>query len=374
MSLWAVVKKEFLQIGRDVRMLFMLIAVPAILLIFFGYVLSFDIRNVAVGLLDLDGSASSRDFVQSLTAGEYFTLRAVFHNRHDLDRSLADGSIMVGIVIPPRFGARLEQGRTTPLQVLIDGSDGRKASIVNGYLQASVAAFTQRSLSAWAASNGHTLAAPVAVEERIWYNPELKSSLFFITGLIVFILMITGTISTALSVVRERERGTMEQILVSPLSAVTVIVGKTIPYVIIASLSTTLILLVGTLLFGLVVKGSFLALILAALLFILAALGQGILISTITTSQQVAFFVAALSSILPSLILSGFIFPIAGMPPIIRAITVVVPARYFVDLLRAIMLRGAGIETGIESLTALAILSFSMLAVATFRLKKGRLV
>jgi ABC-2 type transport system permease protein len=374
MSLWAVIKKEFLQIARDVRMLFMLIVVPAILLIFFGYVLSFDVRNIAVGLLDLDGSASSRDFVRSLTAGEYFSLRAVLHDRHELDRSLAEGSVMVGIVIPPRFGTLLEQGGTAPLQVLIDGSDGRKASIVQGYLQASVAAFTQRYLSAWAESKGHARAAPVAVEGRIWYNPELKSSLFLITGLIVFILMITGTISTALSVVRERERGTMEQLLVSPLSAVSVIVGKTIPYIIIASLSTTLILLVGMLLFGLVVKGSLVVLALAAFLFILAALAQGILISTLTTSQQVAFFVAALSSILPSLLLSGFIFPIQGMPPIIQAITVVVPARYFVDLLRAIMLRGAGIETGMIDLTALALFAFLMLAVASTRLKKKGLI
>lgn len=374
MSLWAVIKKEFIQIGRDPRSLFMLIFFPAFLLLFFGYVLSFDVRNVTLGVLDLDSTKRSRELTLTLTAGEYFRLETMFTNRANLDAALDDGSVMVGLVIPEGFAKALERGEAAPVQGFIDGSDGRKAAIVQGYLQAYTTAYGQRIVADWALRMGKKIALPITPEGRIWYNPELKSSLFLIAGLIVFILMITGTISTALSVVRERERGTMEQLLVSPLSAVTVIVGKTLPYLVIAGVSTVIILLVGNLAFDVTIKGSMLLLATAALLFVLAALGQGILISTITSSQQVAFFVAALSSMLPSLLLSGFIFPISGMPRIIQVITTVVPAKYFVDLLRGIMMRGAGFETGMYELLALALFSTFMIVVSAVRLKKVRLV
>jgi len=186
--------------------------------------------------------------------------------------------------------------------------------------------------------------------------------------------MITGAISTSLSVVREREKGTMEQLLVSPLSAPSVIIGKTLPYLIISLLSTVIILFVGYLAFGVEVKGSYLLLFISSTLFILCALAQGILISTITTSQQVAFFVASLSSILPALLLSGFIFPIAGMPYIIQAITTIVPAKYFVNLLRGIIMRGSGFDSGMGDLIALAVFAVIMLGVSAIRLKKVKLV
>lgn len=374
MNLHAVVKKEFIQIGRDPRSLFMLIFFPAFLLLFFGYVLSFDVRNVTLGVLDLDSTERSRELTLTLTGGEYFKLETMFVNRDNLDAALDDGTVMVALVIPEGFAKALERGETAPVQGFIDGSDGRKAAIVQGYLQAYTTAYGQRIVADWALRMGKKIALPITPEGRIWYNPELKSSLFLIAGLIVFILMITGTISTALSVVRERERGTMEQLLVSPLSAVTVIIGKTLPYLAIAGVSTVIILLVGNLAFAVTIKGSMLLLAAAALLFVLAALGQGILISTITSSQQVAFFVAALSSMLPSLLLSGFIFPISGMPAVIRAVTTVVPAKYFVELLRGIMMRGAGFETGMYDLLALAIFSTFMIVVSAVRLKKVRLV
>lgn len=374
MNLHAVIKKEFIQIGRDPRSLFMLIFFPAFLLLFFGYVLSFDVRNVTLGVLDLDSTERSRELTLTLTGGEYFRLETMFTNRANLDAALDDGTVMVALVIPEGFAKALERGETAPVQGFIDGSDGRKAAIVQGYLQAYTTAYGQRIVADWALRMGRKISLPITPEGRIWYNPELKSSLFLIAGLIVFILMITGTISTALSVVRERERGTMEQLLVSPLSAVTVIIGKTLPYLAIAGVSTVIILLVGNLAFDVVIKGSMLLLAAAALLFVLAALGQGILISTITSSQQVAFFAASLSSMLPSLLLSGFIFPISGMPPVIQVVTVVVPAKYFVELLRGIMMRGAGFETGMYDLLALALFSTFMIVVSAVRLKKVRLV
>ncbi len=374
MSLVAVFVKEFRQIGRDPRSLAVIVFVPALLLFLFGYVLSFDVTHVATGVLDLDQSDRSRELVRRLTAGGFFDLRAVFMSRKNLDRAIEAGEVTVAVVIPRGFGTALEQGETVPVQAIIDGSDGRTATIVQGYLRTFAMTFSREIASEAPRGTVRLFPMPVVPEPRVWYNPELKSSLFLVTGLIVFILMITGTISTALSVVREREQGTMEQLLVSPLSAPTVIIGKTVPYLVVAAVSTAFLLLVGHGAFGLAIRGSLFLFILATLFFVLAALAQGVLISTMTTSQQVAFFVAALSSILPSLLLSGFIFPIAGMPAVIRAITVVVPARYFVELLRAVMLRGAGIETGIADLAALAIFSTLLLTAATIRLKRTRLV
>lgn len=374
MNLGAVVKKEFLQIRRDPLTLFMLVFFPTILLLFFGYVLSFDVKNVDLGVLDLDATDSSRAFVRQLTSGEYFRLERMFTGNGEAETALERGSVMVAVVIPRGFAEALARNETAVVQGLIDGSDGRKAAIAQGYLQAYATAFSRQVVGDWALRLGRQVVMPVETEGRIWYNPELKSSLYLLAGLIVFIFMITGTISTSLSVVRERERGTMEQLLVSPLNAGTVIIGKTLPYLAISAVSTVIILIVSRLAFGLVIKGSLALLALAAFLFLLSTLGWGILISTITRSQQVAYFVAALSSILPALLLSDFVFPISGMPVVIRAITVIVPAKYFVHLLRGIMMRGAGFAAGWEDLAALAVFSAFTLAVAVLRLKKVRLV
>jgi len=374
MNLRAVVKKEFLQIRRDPLILFMLVFFPSILLLFFGYVLSFDVRNVRLGVLDLDATDRSRGFVRMLTSGESFRLETALSSRGEIEPALENGSILIAVVIPSGFAETIERGGTAAVQALIDGSDGRKAGIAQGYLQAYATAFGRQVLGEWALRAGRGTANPVALEGRIWYNPELKSSLYLLAGLIVFIFMITGTISTSLSVVRERERGTMEQLLVSPLNAGTVVVGKTLPYLGISALSTVIILTVGRFAFGVVIKGSIPLLALASLLFLLAALGQGILISTVTNSQQVAYFAAALSSILPALLLSDFVFPISGMPAAVRAVTVVVPARYFVRLLRGVIMRGAGFEAGMGDLAALALFSGLTLACSVLRLKKTRLI
>jgi len=374
MNLGAVVKKEFIQIRRDPLILFMLVFFPTVLLLFFGYVISFDVRNVRLGVLDEDATDASRAFVQSLTSGEYFRLETMLSGRDEVDAALDNGTVGVAVVIPRGFAETIERGATASVQGIIDGSDGRKAGIVQGYLQAYATAFSQRLIGEWALRMGRQVVVPVAPEGRIWYNPELKSTLFLIAGLIVFIFMITGTISTSLSVVRERERGTMEQLLVSPLNAGTVIVGKTLPYLAISAVSTVIILVAGHFAFGVTIKGSVPLLALASLLFLLAALGQGILISTITSSQQVAYFVAALSSILPALLLSDFVFPISGMPRVIQAVTFVVPARYFVHLLRGIMMRGAGFAAEYGDLAALAVFSGLTLLAAAARLKKTRLV
>lgn len=374
MNLGAVVKKEFLQVRRDRLILFMLVFFPTILLLFFGYVLSFDVKNVTLGVWDQDGTDRSRSFVRLLESGAYFRLETMFLRQGEIDAALQNGRVMAAVVIPKGFDEEIERGGTPKIQGIIDGSDGRKAGIVQGYLQAYATSFGQDVVTEWAERLGRRLVVPITPEARIWYNPELKSTPYLIAGLIVFIFMITGTISTSLSVVRERERGTMEQLLVSPLNPAAVIIGKTLPYLGISAVSTVIILLAGRFAFGIEIKGSIPLLALASLLFLLAALGQGILISTVTNSQQVAYFAAALSSILPALLLSDFVFPISGMPKAIQAVTVIVPAKYYVHLLRGIMMRGAGFAAGASDLAALALFSAFTLVVAAVRLKKARLV
>ncbi len=374
MSVKPVVKKEFIQIARDTRTLFMLAFFPATLLLVFGYVLSFDVKEIKLGIFDNDRSEESSTLISAVSATEYFIIGRVFENRSRIDSFLDDGTLDAVIIIPEDFGKNISSGKGSPVQVMIDGSDGRSAGIVQGYIAGFINSYSQKVVSSYISGAGRKVEPPVNIEPRIWYNPELKSSIFLVAGLIVFILMITGVISTALSVVREREKGTMEQLLVSPLSATAVIIGKTIPYLVISLLSTVIILVTGYLAFGVEVKGSYLMLFVSSTLFIMSALAQGILISTITTSQQVAFFAASLSSLLPALLLSGFIFPIAGMPGIIQAITVIVPAKYFVNLLRGIIMRGSGFDTGLSDLAALMIFSFVLLTISVIRLKKVKLV
>lgn len=370
----AVIKKEFKQIFRDVRTLFLLIFFPPQLLLLFGYALSFDVKHIQTGVYDLDKSEQSRALLHALTATEYFDLAKTYENRADIDRGLDSGKTSVVIVIPHGFGRAIEEGETAKIQSLIDGANSQTAAITQGYIKAFAQAYSIKLASEQLLQLGYDrIKPPVDLEPRIWYNPELKSSMFLVPGLIVLILMLSCVISTALSIVREKERGTIEQLLVSPLNSAQIIIGKTIPYAIIALTSGALISGVGYLVFSVPIKGSIFILLIASTLFILSALGQGILISTITSSQQVAYQVAALTSMLPALLLSGFVFPIRNMPHVIQLITYIVPARYFISVLRAIMLKGAGIEAYWEDILSLAIFSTVMLLAATIRMSRTKL-
>lgn len=372
--LFAVIKKEFRQILRDIRTLILLIFFPPLLLLLFGYALSFDVKHIQTGVFDLDASEHSRALVQSLVAGESFDLLKIYEHYQDIDQGLDSGKISVAIVIPSGFGESIESGQTAKIQSLIDGSNSQVATITQGYVNAFVQTYAIKIVSKQLLRSGYDrIEPPVNLQPQIWYNPELKSSVFLIPGLVVLILMISCVISTALSIVREKERGTIEQLLVSPLNSSQIIIGKTIPYALVSLISASIIIGVGYVAFSMPIKGSIPLLFLASVLFVISALSQGILISTITKSQQVAYQVAALTSILPSLLLSGFVFPIKNMPHVIQLITYLVPARYYVELLRSILLKGVGIEVYWHQLVSLAIFSALMLLVATIRMSRVKL-
>ena len=338
----AILKKEFRQIRRDPLSLGMLVFVPALLLIMYGYALSFDVKHVATGVLDYDRSRASREFLDSLFGNPYFDRTATLDTIDDASRLLARGSVRLVLVIPADYSATLERGETAAVQALVDASDANAASTVTGYLDLLTSRISQQVRLARLAHTGLAPALPVVSPEiRVWFNPELKSARFLVPGLIAILMMLSAVIATSLSIVREKERETMEQIAVSPVRPAELILGKTLPYILICLVTMAIVLTLGYVLFGVAIQGSFLWLSVATLLFLFAALGLGMLISSITRSQLMAFQIAAILSLLPSILLSGLIFPINSMPAPIRIATSLVVPRYFISAMRKIILKAA---------------------------------
>lgn len=356
-------QKEVRQILRDRRSLLVLLFVPAFFLLVYGYALNWDIRHVRLGVEDRDRSAASRALVAAFVNSGYFDLVADIRGPDDITRAMDRGLTRAILVIPSGLSRDLGAGRTVSVQVLLDGDNANTATTVMGY-----ALTILQSESAKYRLVGAGGGAVVTALPRVWYNPELRSALFLVPGLIAYIAMITSVVSTSLSIVREKERGTMEQVRMAPLSATAFVIGKTLPYYVIALISSFAILLVAMVLFGLPMRGSWIVLLATTSLYLVAALGLGLLVSSLADTQQVAFQVAVLASFLPTLMLSGFIFPISSMPAFLQAVTTIVPAKYFMIALRGIVLKGVGIEVIWPQLVALAAYSATVLLLASLRL------
>jgi ABC-2 type transport system permease protein len=367
----AVAVKELHQIVRDRRTLGILLLFPAFMLLLYGYALNFDIRNVQLAVQDRDRSTRSRELVSAFVNSGYFQLVGYVDADADVNALVNRNEARALLVVPARFARDVASRRPTTVQVIIDGDNANTASTVMGYAQAIVAEFSTDVLLGASTTGGAGMQVPpVTLEPRIWYNPQLRSTLFLVPGLIAFIAMITAVVSTALSVVREKERGTMEQVRMSPIGPAAFILGKTVPYLAISFIAALLILVTARVLFDLPMRGSVPLLLGSILLFLVGAQAQGLLISTIANSQQLAFQVALLSSFLPTFILSGFVFPLNSMPLFIQGVSTIVPARYFLVALRAIVLKGAGVEAFWEQLMALGIFATVALGLASLRLRK----
>ena len=365
MKTLAVATKEFRQIARDRRTLLTLLFVPAFFLLIYGYALNFDIRNIRLGLDDRDRTPESRSLVSAFVNSGYFDLVASVDHDAEASRLMDRNEVRAILVIPAGLGRSVRNGRPAAVQVLLNGDNANTATTVMGYALTIVRSESARYRPA-AAPAGPL----VAIEPRVWYNPELRSTLFLVPGLIAYVAMITAVISTALSVVREKERGTMEQVRMAPLDAASFIVGKTVPYFVISLVSAFGIIFAAMVLFGMPMRGSWTLLVVAVSLFLVGALGLGLLISTVADNQQVAFQVAFLVSFLPTLMLSGFIFPISSMPAFLQAVTRVVPARYFLIALRGVVLKGAGLTAFWTELVALAVFAIVVLTLASVRLRR----
>jgi ABC-2 type transport system permease protein len=370
--LGAVVAKEIRQIRRDPFSLIMLIGLPAFMLVLYGFALNFDVRHVRLAVQDRDRTARSRELLASFTHSTYFDLVSTPQAGQDLEMLLERGTAKAVLVVPEGYGRDLGAGRRTAVQLLLDGADSTTATTVLGYARALVseanAALVVEARSGPGASG--RLTPPLDLEPRILYNPELKSTQFLVPGLIGFLLMLTAVLSTALSVVREKERGTMEQLRVAPLRTWELIVGKTLPYLGISLLATVIILAAARVFFGVAIRGPYLDLLIATLLYLFGALGFGLLISTIADTQTFAFQAGLITSMLPSILLSGFIFQIRIMPPWLQAITYLVPARYFLVILRGVILKGEGLLPYWPQVVALAVYGLATVTLASARLAR----
>ena len=364
----AVALKEFRQIARDRRTLMILLFVPVFFLLLYGYALSFDIRNIPLAVYDQDRSSASREVVSTFVKSGYFSLVADLTDDAGIVRMLDRGEARAALVVPAGFAHDVLTASPTALQIIINGDNANTATTVVGYALGLVSATSTRyEIQARLASPSGPL---LIAETRIWYNPELRSTLFLVPGLLAYIAMLTAVVSTALSIVKEKEAGTMEQVRMAPLGPLPYVVGKTVPYFVISLASAMAIVGASMLLFGLPMRGSWAMLVVAISLFLVGALAFGVLISTLAETQQVAFQLAVLTSYLPTLMLSGFIFPIASMPEPLQAITYAVPARYFLSVLRGIVLKGTGAAVFWQELAALAIFAMVVLSLASLRLRR----
>lgn len=357
----AVATKEFLHLRRDPRTALTLLGMPVLLIFIFGYALSFDVQHIRLAVVDEDGTRAARDVAEAFLRSGYFDLVSHDRDARGLDALFDTGRAQAALVVPDGYGALLAGGRPTTLQFVLDGSDSQMATTILAYARQIVASISPLVRGREGAVRG----MPV-----IWYNPELSSARFLVPGLVAFILAITTVIATALSVVREKERGTMESLRATPLFAPELLLGKTLPYLLFASASAAGSLFLAWALFGVPLRGSLFWLGVVTVLFLAGGLGQGLFISTLADSQQVAFQLGLLSTMLPTLLLSGFIFPISSMPTALQWFTHVIPARYFLVALREIVLKGAGVEVWWTQ--AVALLAYAVIALGLGTLRMVR--
>lgn len=360
---WAVALKELRQIRRDRRSLLILLFIPGFFLFLYGYALNFDIRDVPLAVEDRDRSEESRALVAAFVRSTYFRQVSTVENARHATRLLESGEARAVLVIPEGFATDIQRTAVTEVQVTIDGENANSATTVLGYVNAILS-----EASATLASGRQS--PVVRAAPRIWYNPELRSTLFLVPGLIAYLATITAVVSTALSIVREKESGTMEQIRMAPVSTLAFVTGKTLPYLVLSQVSAFLVVIAAMFLFGLPMQGSWLTLGLVVALFLIGALGTGILVSTIAPTQQVAFQASMLIAFLPTFMLSGFIFPIASMPLPLQYVTTIVPAKYFLIALRGVVLKGLGIADIVAPLLSMAVFATVVLLLAAARLAR----
>jgi ABC-2 type transport system permease protein len=358
------VVKEIRQLFRDPKTKRVIFVAPIIQLILFGYAVNTDVRNVATALVDHDHTTQSRALVEAFTSSGYFRVVSVSDRSSDLGRALDGGRATVALEIPAGYAADLAAGRSPVVQFLVDGTNSNTATVAQGY----AVKIAQAHASRVAGESGVMLPTSVDLQTRAWYNPALVSRVYNVPAVIGVIVLLMCLLLTALGVVREREVGTLEQLLVSPLSATELMVGKTIPVAGIAMMQMGLVTTVALLWFEVPLRGSVPALLLAAALFILAGLSFGLFISTISATQQEAFL-AMFLFILPAIILSGFLYPIDTMPGLFQQLTLANPLRHFLEIVRGIFLKGAGLRELWPQFAVLAGMSGTGLLVATRRFK-----
>lgn len=359
------IKKEVLQFIRDRRSLIVFLFVPSFMLILFGYALNLDVKNAPFVVLDRCNSYYSRELISSLSHNQYFKFSGYVDDYKELERSINVGKAKFAIIFSVDFEKCLLTNKETKIQIIIDGSQAMIASNIVGYINSYINNFTIN----YNLKNVKVNSPQVVLMPRIWYNPELKTANFFIPGLIAFIMMVMAVVATSLTIVREKERNTIEQLIVSPIRMYEMIIAKLVAPLIIAFIAAMLILLTGYILFGIQIKGNLILLLIATMIFLLTSLAFGVFISVLADSQQVAFLASILSTIIPTLVFSNFIFPLTSMPEILQYISYIIPAKYYLVILRGVILKGVGPSMLWEQFISLLIFLFGMFSISTILLK-----
>ncbi|OFW33731.1 MAG: ABC transporter permease [Acidobacteria bacterium RIFCSPLOWO2_12_FULL_60_22] len=363
--------KEFIQSLRNPRMRAMIFVVPIVQLFLFGYAVTTDVKHIALAVYDLDHSVASRELVSRFVQSGYFDLVESVQDNHRVRELLDAGTARAVLQLDRGFQETLQAGRTAPLQLIVDGTISNTAGIVLQYSSKIVSQFSQELLDRHIARLWGTPppTAKVELETRAWFNAELESRNFFVPGVIAMIVTLMSLMLTSMAVVREKEIGTMEQILVTPIRPVEFILGKTIPFALLSFADVIGITLIGVFWFGVPVRGNLLLLLFATGLFLMTTLGLGLLISTLSQTQQQAMM-GAFFLYLPAFLLSGFVFPIANMPIVVQWLTLLNPLRYFLEIIRAIFLKGVGADILWPQMLALALLGTATLSLASQRFRK----
>lgn len=367
----AIARKEFLHIVRDPRSLGMAVAIPMLMLVLFGFALSVDVDEVPLVVWDASGSPASREFISRFDGSPYFRLVGFVDRPEELAHALDTRRAVIALVLPGDFAERIQTGRRASVQVIADGSDSNTATIALGYAEAIARIYGQdAALAELHRQGGRLQAIPVEIRPQVWFNPDLESRNCIVPGLIAVIMMVIAALLTSLTMAREWERGTMEQLLASPVRGRELILGKMIPYFAIAMFDVFLAVLMGQFVFRVPLRGNAGLLFGMGAVFLAGALAMGMLISIVTKSQLLASQIAMLTTFLPAFLLSGFLVPIKNMPWLIQMATHLVPARYLVTMLRGIYLKGVGLEVLAVEAVMLALFGVVMVLVANFKFRK----
>lgn len=341
----AIARKEFIHITRDKRLIGMILILPLMQLFLYAYALSFDVKHLETAVLDLDHTSSSSSYINALEQSNYFQVTHSVANYDEIDSDMENGTIKVAVVIADGFGSSLAAGRPGRVQILVDGSNPNSAQIGQTYASALSRAYGSKIVVSQLEAKGFAAGQTpgLSAVTRTWYNPEGKSAAYFVPGLIVLLVTMVTVAQTANALVREKEAGTQEQLIVSPITRLELMIGKIAPWALIGLLDIAVIGLTGVLAFGVPFRGSIALLTLASLLYVVCALGLGLVVSARATSVDSANQVATMVSLLPTLMLSGFVFPLNSMPWVVQGLSYLFPARYFVTICRTIFLKGAGL-------------------------------
>ncbi|MBM3250369.1 MAG: ABC transporter permease [Candidatus Omnitrophica bacterium] len=367
----AIASKEFIQIRRDPRSLALAIVIPVFLLIIFGYGLSLDIDRVRTVVWNQDASSQlTRDFLLNFKLSKYFKIVRYADNYRDIERLIDSGQVMLALVIPKDFSHYLASGKKSPLQLLVDGSDSNTATIAMNYVRAVVSRYNAELLVKTFAGHGLHPPRSVDLRSRIWFNMGLNSRWYIIPGVVAMIMMIIAALLTSICIAREWERGTMEQLISTPVKPPELIIGKFLPYFTIGFLDLAIGVVMARLVFGVPFMGSYLLLSVLSALFLTGALSQGILISSVARTQLLASQLASLTTFIPTMLLSGFIYPIFNMPKAVQAVTYLVPARYYIVILRGLFLKGNTMDVMWDEAVFLLLFALLMFGLALRKFKK----